>query len=552
MTFQLPPRKKPAKGAFSTEPEAVKHWVGELPLANPEATRQHLDAALEELNGLELPAKARLDTLEAMLPAVTLVLQALKRTYLEKSGPLDAAHERKSAACQGLCRRMITGYEIVAEGKDNGALVRGAVTVAVYRALHFLGEALLNNYQTYIQYPQGTWREIHALYAIAEELGVTARPVTDDSSGKPVISAVDRRYRQILLLSLACPYQLRQNEIKLVNDALADWSDHCRLSGTDDAGNRGLFAVNLDADNPPSYRALAGNDAGESQMRVLDTTQLRERLQELLETQAAATTGATGISDLRTLQRLMLSWGVMPRRRFARQRHEEAIKMVVGLNAVHGMVRGNDTEEKPPQSEEAAAETLADPTIPTTTQIFTTPMSGNPFEAAMRARREATRGAALASAPGDANMESWKVADMSAGGYCLLHDSEDASRARIGELVAIANSRDRETGNWHLGVVRWMKFSADRGLELGIQMLSPGAEAINASLEDTDDSDRYNAILMPGIKAIGTQPALILPVLPFRTGKSVHFGHDSRQRTALLERQLENTGSFAQYHFSEK
>ena len=74
--------------------------------------------------------------------------------------------------------------------------------------------------------------------------------------------------------------------------------------------------------------------------------------------------------------------------------------------------------------------------------------------------------------PGDANMESWKVADMSAGGYCLLHDSEDASRARIGELVAIANSRDRETGNWHLGVVRWMKFSADRGLELGIQMLS--------------------------------------------------------------------------------
>jgi hypothetical protein len=142
--------------------------------------------------------------------------------------------------------------------------------------------------------------------------------------------------------------------------------------------------------------------------------------------------------------------------------------------------------------------------------------------------------------------------NMSAGGFCLLWDNESASCAQVGELVAILPEEKNANDNWQLGVIRWMKFTPEHGLELGIQLLSPGATAVWAYVCDTglQPGTRLQGILLPEIRAINQPASLLLPSLPFRTGCVSKLENQDRTETVILTRQLENTGTFAQYNFS--
>jgi hypothetical protein len=99
-----------------------------------------------------------------------------------------------------------------------------------------------------------------------------------------------------------------------------------------------------------------------------------------------------------------------------------------------------------------------------------------------------------------------------------------------------------------------MIFTEERGLELGVELLSPGARAVWARpcREGVNTGDRIQGILLPEIKAIKVQASLLLPSLPFRTGSMATIEENNQTDTVSLTRQLENTGSFSQYHFTSE
>jgi hypothetical protein len=144
------------------------------------------------------------------------------------------------------------------------------------------------------------------------------------------------------------------------------------------------------------------------------------------------------------------------------------------------------------------------------------------------------------------------MTNISAGGYSLLWDSDDSSNAQVGELVAIIELDNLSEDNWHLGVVRWMKCTSTYGLELGIQMLSPSAQAVWAYMNESGihTGRKMQGILLPEIKVLRQQASLLLPILPFRAGCIATLEATGTLENIKLTRQLENTGSFAQYHFS--
>jgi len=57
-------------------------------------------------------------------------------------------------------------------------------------------------------------------------------------------------------------------------------------------------------------------------------------------------------------------------------------------------------------------------------------------------------------------------------------------------------------------------------------------------------------ILLPEIKMLSQQTSLLLPTLPFRAGCNATLLTAGSMQNIKLTQQLENTGSFAQYHFS--
>jgi hypothetical protein len=557
MDLDLPRREKPGRLSFNTSAPAIQAWVDDLPLLNTDKTLDLVSSALDQINKLDIPPQQRHDALELLSTSVMCISDALRKSYLGKQLPLQGISLHQAAQVTELCNRMASGYRIVVDDAGSNDAQRQLLGTAIHRAMRYLSEILLTKYQIYIQYPAGLWGIMHALFGLAEELGLLTQPVTDNTLHTTSSSSIETIYKQCLLLSLACPYRLRQNEIHYVYSGLLEWATASRLYQANNTQKLGLFAVNLRADLPPTYRALHENLQTNGNWRILDTSEMAHRMQQAI-TGPTATARATGLGDAQTMQRLMLSWGVMPKRKFNRYRQDASIRLVMGMNSIHRLLWTPAVEDDDTQN--GIAETihdhqyLQDPTFERETRINNRVASG--AGKATGAKGSGTpdqllRGAYSAGS-GANPIESWKMENMSAGGFCLLWDSESVSCAHVGELVAIMSQEENDRDNRQLGVIRWMKFTPERGLELGIQLLSPGATAVWACIckDDPQPSNKLQGILLPEIKAIKQQASLLLPSLPFRVGCISTLGYRGIKEAVILTRQIENTGTFAQYNYT--
>jgi len=557
MDLDLHRREKPGRLSFNTSAPAMQAWVDDLPLLNTGKTLELVSGALHQINALDIPPQQRHEALELLSTSVMCISDALKKAFLGKQLPLQADSLYQANQAIELFNRMAIGYRIVVDDAGSNETQRPLLCTAIHRAIRYLSEILLTNYQIYIQYPAGLWGIIHALYGLAEELRLSTLLVTDNTLHAATSSSIETIYKQNLLLSLACPYRLRQNEIHYVYNGLLEWATASRLYQINGTQKLGLFAVNLRSDLPPAYRALREELQAGGNWRILDTSEMAHRMQQAISGQAGSTGRASGLGDAQTMQRLMLAWGVMPKRKFSRYRQDASIRLVMGLNSIHRLSATPTIEENVEQN--GITETihdhqyLQDPTFERTTRINTAMQGAGGGDSAQTngTPGKLLRGAYSAAGSGTNPVELWKMENMSAGGFCLLWDSESVSCAQVGELVAIMSRDEGDKGNWQLGVIRWMKFTPEHGLELGIQLLSPGATAVWAYIceNDLQPSNKLQGILLPEIKAINQPASLLLPSLPFRTGCISTLENQDRKEAIILTRQLENTGTFAQYNF---
>ena len=97
-----------------------------------------------------------------------------------------------------------------------------------------------------------------------------------------------------------------------------------------------------------------------------------------------------------------------------------------------------------------------------------------------------------------------------------------------------------------------MKSVNNRGLELGVQMLSPGAVAIAArpDKKGSHDEDFNRGLLLPEIASIRQQATLVLSSPPFRLGDTAIVNCHGTNVRVKLTRMVENTGSFAQFQYT--
>jgi hypothetical protein len=339
---------------------------------------------------------------------------------------------------------------------------------------------------------------------------------------------------------------MRQKEIYFVYNALLDWARFCRLVPASNARTNGLFILNLQSDNPPTYRALVNNDTTDKHARILDTTAATEQLRDVLSSENAPAENHTGIGNTETLHQLMLSWGAMPKRKYPRHHRHAPIRLVTGINAIHDLIAEPGGQVHDDDDSIMDHHYLPDPTFDRATHITTRASEADKL----------LRGAYTTTTTRGPGIESWRMSDTSAGGYCLLWDNAVATSARVGELAAIVQQDEQAQETWQLGVIRWMKFTAECGLELGVQLLAPAGEAIWAFACNDDfqlnprADKRMQGIMLPEISVLGQQASLLLPSLPFRMGCTTILERDGHRENIILTRQLENTGNFAQFHFT--
>ena len=176
--LSVPERHPQTRESFDTRPKKVEQWVADLPVANVGQTARLVFGALTETSSLDISPEERLQFLEKLGPTLRGLCLALKKHYLGRTFPLSEKERQVASLERAILEQMATGYKIiVSDLNTTSRRLRNPkyVSVALHRAITHLSRILLNVYQIYAPVRHGIWRELHTLYALAEQLDALSK-----------------------------------------------------------------------------------------------------------------------------------------------------------------------------------------------------------------------------------------------------------------------------------------------------------------------------------------------------------------------------------------
>ncbi len=569
------PELKKEKSWFDIRPKQVAAWVEALPLGDTEETTKQLYSVLAHTNRIEIPAPARLKTLEGLYSTFSFCIESLKKNFIGQSFPLNARALRHVDRTLAMYAELATAYKIACSElmERNRFYEKKALTSTLYMALDTMGQLQLTYYQIYAPEPALLWIDIHTLYSLSEQLDLQQAPVRELPVKPSGNVTIEQKYKQLLLLSLANPYHLGKNEVVRVAGLLNEWADHSRLINPD-SQDKGVahFASCLNCDRPPLELNLI-KTLENNIYRFLDTSGLTQHVRSLLtqtgdESGLEKTAAAKPTAKQSTLYRQLIhAWDARDKRRFSRSSSPGDIDVSVGLNSTHYII---EESKKPPQEEavedntETEADFIDDTRNPL--EISHTTFSIEPLaDDAESGNYWSTHHHKHSSAPGPSHDSNealiprptysyypWKTLNAGAGGFCLLWDHDKSSNAQIGEIVGIRESGNGLEDNWRIGVVRWMQYLRNQGLKLGIQILAPNAASMQSRVIKSMDSDKqeYSCLSLPEIKAIQQPASLLTPSLQYKVGDALILNDHGRMSNVQLTRLIENTGNYSRFLYT--
>jgi hypothetical protein len=574
--FKMPERSAAPAGSLLLKPKDAADWISSLPVANVGETSRQVFKALVEFNRLEVPNLNRIKIAELFRRPIDYISDNLRKYYYDSPFPLSAKSRKIAVLCRELHTELALAYKIFIETMVAGGSAkfdRKLLIIAVHRVMRLLSRVIYQSVIVYDPVPATVWKEIHRLYAFAEQNGIQKVPVRDGRNDD-TISTIAALYKQALLLSICSPYRLRQREIECVSHALDDWSSHTtlRLPGAEPLSQFD-FVARLSSDSPPLHHALENEEAADAR-RVLNTQPLVDMLRETCDTLPADDGAAEmGLTESRPsrhlLRRLIQILSSAPKREFVRTRLNFELKVAVGVTAIHCLLIGDGTAEEPVAAQrpgrglewmdqpagdllDRSSYTLAGHKL--SLEGFDESIQETIIASSVNEPGSGKGGAPLwASRQSEQQHEAYscKTINESAGGYCINWQGIDAPKIKIGEVIGVQSATNKR--QFAIGISRWARNLSGQGLQLGLQMIAPSASAVLIHYLEGDDpaSHPHKGLLLPELAASDQPACLILPTLPFKTGDLVMIvNEEGTERKARLTQLLETTGAFAQFHFS--
>lgn len=569
--YFLPKRKLPGSGDNTFDPRQFKIRVEALPVGDVVGTAQEIHRQLRVMNGCEIPVADRMRNLELILVPLLFVLDGLADSYSRETLPLGKRSLLMFKLNASLYLLIVQAYKVVLDQYHQESLAGHLLhkhnrAVALHRAIYFLGRSLLHAYQLYQSAPKYIWQEIHGIHHYAVELHLDNKELESEDHRIIDHSSVSDLYKQILLLSLACPYRLLLGEVTRVYMALSQWAPKCRLIGLKKA-SEGIFIVDPRGDEPPRYR----EEGDISMIRrgwVLDTGDLSIMLANELES-LHSQIGVMRPKDAPDaispdlLARLMLTWGVGVQRSADRTESQGEVSLICELDVLYSMFGGEEAPElfsnginvTTISAEEAlkaenASRTGADEHVVeggADLLRFKKWIEENARRDVLPPTVDINDGIGKA----DICIRKCMVFDESAQGYHLGWYGKGDSQIRVGELVGIRPVSNANADDVRLGVVRWLQSDKPGMLNFGIEIFRGEVEPIilRRSMEGLEMPVSWRGFLL---NSDIEEDYLIVPPFYSAGDRKVVLVQGEKCREISLSKMIEATASFAQFYFKER
>ncbi|NOQ88970.1 MAG: hypothetical protein GQ550_08610 [Gammaproteobacteria bacterium] len=378
------------------------------------------------------------------------------------------------------------------------------------------------------------------------------------------------------MFALARPIALRQRDSERVFNELFDWAKYASISRyASESMIDHIFSMRIHEDTAPNY--LAEADLAEDVIiRTLDASGLVNHVNGLIaEQEKKKQKIAVGdVIPLETLNALVASWGVSAKRRFSRADRHGHINIAIGLTqstkAIRDSYKVDESFDTKPGFLRTSASRNQDPDFAlesinrsdddsvymTHTEVGAA--ENNTWDMVAKGRaltdtyaneqKKLNEDSTFKLRQQDADSH-WEVVNISAGGYCLRWNSDDTSKAQIGELISLQEFDSNNKFEWRIGVIRWMQFTHDNGLEIGVQVISPKVITATAQRLSRPNETPFDCLMLPGIKALKQSSSTILPSHAFKTNDKLKVQVLENKIDITLGETKEHTGSFTQFTY---
>ncbi len=532
------------------KPRILNRWLDNLVCNKLDDAVVKLADHVLDLNKSHYPPKERLKLMLLIQPRAHEIMSGLEQTLGTAKLPYTNQHAITQKNIIALINELASAYKLIVSElailDDSRTNYDSMLCEAVYFTMHYLSLQLLQVYRCYQPEPEDAWSELHQLYRYALTLGLQDFPV-DDQLAQAHFSpphTIEKMYQRIVLLAIAEPYNLMQNESDVVYRLTTKWIDYCNIIPLGDFSATREYIIDLTDDLGPHY-VSKDNTWIPSDGRIVDISLVKKKLEN--DIQKLLRNSLTESIELETLvnrnlrnmlMRISDNW----RQRISREKNrgKSSIEMTLinSMNACHYFL-SEQAQFTPAMNEFNMMTESSAQTDNEKSQAHI-----DAYEIALDSDKRHNRSIYLTS--------TWYEINNSEFGLALSGDLEKYTRkiVKVGDLIAYKAKR-HEKAKWQFGIVRWQKSRDRSNIEIGVMSIASDAKpiAVKGISGVGAGTDYYRSLMIQGTNTRIQGDNIIVPAFLYDINSVVAVNTDDTLFYLRLTKLLLATGAIAQFQF---
>jgi len=518
----------------------ARAWVGELPMMDMGETTKRLFAALTKLNKEPISPQIRIDVTDVLLPYVKMALENLDRHFMVRSYPLPERSQKVFDLKRSLIMELAGSYQLAAlDMLTKKSISNKRLITAIGRAIQYMSMAIMNDYGIYAKNQKTIWHDIHHLYLLACENKIAKKevPHKDDVNGEDF--TIEQQYKLINLVALSAPNTLRQGEVEKIREFfVATLNDVSIIKDAENVKSKYAHIALLNSDEPASLMPVS-EIVSSPTSRIFDLSRIINHIDQFVSLSEASDLGTHEKWPMLShslAKRLVYVLTTIRNRKYKRFPRDEKATLAIRMNDVINITRDNEPESFMDQINEDVEDDNIYEALAAEDGV-SSPWSDIDVDELAENR--------------DVQLHTWQIENSSSGGYGLRQIVNEASTARVGELVAIKDPKDN-SGLWQIAVTRWMDSFKDIGLRMGLEILS--LHGLVANVEEVSNRELtqklpVEGIMLPTIDGAREEANLIFPGFIFQVDDELTLTLGSRQQHVRITAIDDTIGNFAYCSF---
>jgi len=526
-----------------TRPARARHWLSKLPLMDPGESLRQLYNGIYALNRVVVKAPTRLQLLELYRSPYQFVSEHTEKLLAQCYLPLPDKQLHMAELMLETAVEMAYGYKAVimelAAGGWRGKRQLEDLCIAAQRAVRYLAETVYKANLFYSPVPAGTWKELHNLFLYTSSVRMADRKLRDPMNTKQPVSSVSHCYKQALLFGICDSGSLSVTAMGKIYRYLDQYAVNAEINPWQIPNStRCQFVIDAAQDQAPQAYESGMTDEESKNLLLMDTREVtRIAHDQLQQLRTGVSPQAAGLdsefldtSATEMLERLVMSWGIAPKRRSFRSHNSGSYDLAVGLSTANYYLNG-----------EKDFECISDDPVHYQQQILSGTFG-------------AQKAAAAKPTTEHAQQQATSV-DRSDRGVRLTLDiaTHENLHLRVGSILVAKRAATGAEQKWSVAIVRWMR-QEESVLDVGLEFVGGDLKpvAVKPVSANSDEEQQFRqSILAPAHPDQELAQSLITPPGIFRPQRNLFLDNGEILLMVRTKRLHERSRDYEWFEYEE-